>query len=707
MTRQVLFAVSMLVLFLAACAPKPPSSPTLSLKVLIAEPGLYRLTHGDLRSAGFQLGKENLALLRLTHKGAEIPIEVEQTADDFAVLFYVAPDAHPYSPADVYWLTLGEAPGARMQTRIVEPPRGAPTSTFTKTLRLEQDHLYFSEPVGGAHWFWQSLTAPATITLTASLPALAAGPAQLQITLGGVTSGEHWVQVLVNGHQAGEARWSGRSTYVHQASVSSLQLGDNIITLRVPGEANRVEVDLLDSITITCTTEFLAEGDVIEFSGGASALYPTSYQLRGFHAEKPSVYDITDPHHVQKLTGFKLEREGSAMTVAFYDATAGRRYLALASAKTPVELRPARPSNLRDTNQRADDIIIAPADFMPALDPLVKHRMAQGLQVRTVDVDQVYDAFSDGIPDPHALREFLSYVRTKWTAPAPRFVLLVGKASYDYGDKLKGKNKNLVPTFLTPTPHLGEAASDDWFVTLGEDDPHPAMAIGRIPAETPAQVTTAVGKIIVYESASGADRGAWQKRAVFVADAGQDQAVFESTSGALAQALPQDIQSVEIFLSSHQGDVKAARAEIIREWNRGALMLTYIGHGSIDTWAAGPLFSAEHVGALQNEERLPLLLTPTCLDGFFYHPEKDSLAEQLLFKSGGGIIAGIVPTGLSVPPPQETLMRGLLGELSASPAPALGEALTRAKRALSADSPEYREVIQTFVLLGDPALTIR
>jgi hypothetical protein len=621
------------------------------------------------------------------------------------VLFYAAPDAHPYSPTDVYWLTLGEAPGARMQTRAVEPPRGAPASTFTETLRLEQDRLYFSEPVGDAHWFWQSLTAPATTTLTASLPALAAGPAQIQVTLGGVTSGEHWVQVLVNGQPAGEARWSGRSTHVHQASASSLHPGDNTITLRAPGEANRVEVDLLDSITLTCTTEFLAEGDLIEFSGGASALYPTSYQLRGFHAEKPSVYDITDPRHVQKLTGFKLEREGGSTTAAFYDATADRRYLALASAKTPVGLRPARPNNLRDTNQRADDIIIAPADFMPALDPLVKHRMAQGLQVRTVDVDQVYDAFSDGVPDPHALREFLSYARDKWAAPAPRLVLLVGKASYDYGDKLKGKNKNLVPTFLTPTPHLGEAASDDWFVTPGEDDPHPAMAIGRIPAETPAQVTTAVGKIIAYESASSTSD--WQKRAVFVADASQDQAVFESTAGALAQALPQGIQPVEIFLSAHQGDVKAARTEIIREWNRGALMLTYIGHGSIDTWAAGPLFSAEHVGALQNEGRLPLLLTPTCLDGFFYHPEKDSLAEQLLFKSGGGIIAGIVPTGLSIPPPQEALMRGLLGELSASPAPTLGEALMRAKRALPADSPEYREVIQTFALLGDPALTIR
>jgi hypothetical protein len=89
----------------------------------------------------------------------------------------------------------------------------------------------------------------------------------------------------------------------------------------------------------------------------------------------------------------------------------------------------------------------------------------------------------------------------------------------------------------------------------------------------------------------------------------------------------------------------------------------------------------------------------------------------LLFKPGGGIIAGIVPTGLSVPPPQEALMHGLLDELFQSPAPTLpaptqpaptlGEALLRAKRTLPADSPDTVEVLQTFALLGDPALTIR
>ncbi|MCI0478757.1 MAG: C25 family cysteine peptidase, partial [Anaerolineales bacterium] len=67
-----------------------------------------------------------------------------------------------------------------------------------------------------------------------------------------------------------------------------------------------------------------------------------------------------------------------------------------------------------------------------------------------------------------------------------------------------------------------------------------------------------------------------------------------------------------------------------------------------------------------------------------------------------------VPTGLSVPQAQEELMRALFAELfqNAAPELTLGEAVQRAKRKVDGKAPETREVIDTFVLLGDPALTM-
>jgi hypothetical protein len=135
--------------------------------------------------------------------------------------------------------------------------------------------------------------------------------------------------------------------------------------------------------------------------------------------------------------------------------------------------------------------------------------------------------------------------------------------------------------------------------------------------------------------------------------------------------------------------------------------VTYTGHGSLDLWATDSFFGVPHLGEIKNGERLPILFTPTCLDGFFYHPLKDSLAEELLFKPDGGIIAGIVPTGVSFSGAQNELMNALFTELFEKSAPTLGEAMTRAKQMLNAESSDIREVIETFALLGDPALESR
>ncbi|MCA1553533.1 MAG: C25 family cysteine peptidase, partial [Chloroflexi bacterium] len=229
---------------------------------------------------------------------------------------------------------------------------------------------------------------------------------------------------------------------------------------------------------------------------------------------------------------------------------------------------------------------------------------------------------------------------------------------------------------------------------------HPAVAIGRIPAKTPAQLSAVVEKIIAYEQLGRVQD--WQTRAVFVAD--DKDATFAESVKMLSAQLPATMQPQKILLADHQGNVNETRPLVVQNWNAGAGLMTYIGHGSIDTWAAGPLFGADNLAEIKNGTRLPILFTPTCLDGFFYHPQKDSLAENLLFKTDGGIIAGLVPTGLSLPYAQDVMMRALFTELFERGTPTLGEAITRAKAQVPATSAEMREVIDTFVLLGDPAL---
>lgn len=580
-----------------------------------------------------------------------------------------------------------------MQTRTVKPLTGVPPAeTFSTSLKMEEDDLYLSEGIGGTHWFWQSLSAPSTKQITATLSSFHPGKAQLQIALSGETTGQHVVNVSVNDKPTGTAKWQGQSLYAYRTDATNLTPGENVITLEVPGEGDTVDVVLLDSITVNYASEFMAAGGVLEFGGAQD------FRLRGFQSGGVSLYDISDAENTEKLEGYS---ETVSSTLAFHDDLPGRRYLATAAAfKKPEEIRIARSNNLLASDQQADYLVIAPASFGDALQPLLQFRSAHGLKARFVDVELVYDVFSDGVQDPQAIRDFVSYTNLHWAKPGPRFVLLAGKASYDYRDNLNGPNRNLVPTFLVPAPDIGEAASDDWFVASSPTDPHPAMAVGRIPAKTPEQLRTVIDKTMKYSSEpTDAD---WRRRAVFVTD--KEDPYFDRSASALVSGLPKSITTKEIYLSAFRGDLAQTRSEIIREWNAGALLLTYIGHGSIDTWAAGPLFSAENVPGIENGSRLPILLTPTCLDGFFYHPQKDSLAEDLLFAQKGGIVAGLVPTGLSVPQAQDVLINSLFSELFANPAPTLGEAIVRAKKNLDANSPDTREVLETFVLLGDPAL---
>lgn len=694
------FPFLFLAVALIGCASSTPTLQAQAAKIYVARAGLYRLGPQELQAAGWSassLNSETLPHLHLVHRGHDVPYDVEGQGSNFTILFYADPVDSEYSPTDVYWLKLEDSVAPAMATRTVKPSTDVePPQSLPISLKFEQDMLYSPKAIGGAHWFWKSLTAPASTNLTITLPALRPDKAELHVALAGETTGAHNVQVLVDDQPVGTAQWEGQSLHSYQAEVTRLGNGDNVVTLDLPGAGDAVDVVLVDSITIDYSSDFLATDDVLGFGGSQD------YRVKGFRSGNISLYDITDPGRVEKLQGFAVSPEDGGSTLTFHDDLSGRRYVATTAAafKKAAEIRLVQPNDLLDAGQQADYLAIAPAGFAQTLQPLLDYRSAHGLKARFVDVDQIYDAFSYGVQDPHAIRDFIQYALQRWAKPSPRFILLAGKASYDYRDNLKAPNRNLVPTFLLPTPDLGDAASDDWFVAAGDADPHPNLAIGRIPSKNSAELNRAIDKILQYSAQD--PRADWRRRAVFVTDK-QDPS-FDASADRLAANLPKAIAASKVYLSAYQGNLDSTRAEIVRQWNSGALLMTYIGHGSIDTWAAGPLFSAGDAATVNNDTRLPVLLTPTCLDGFFYHPQKDSLAEDLLFSERGGIVAGLVPTGLSLPGSQDVLMNALFNELFVNRAPTLGEAIERAKQQLDASSPDTREVMQTFELLGDPAL---
>jgi hypothetical protein len=83
----------------------------------------------------------------------------------------------------------------------------------------------------------------------------------------------------------------------------------------------------------------------------------------------------------------------------------------------------------------SEGLAIGPSDFHAAAVPLVTLRRNEGLRVKFAAIEEVYSEFGFGETTPVALRDFLAYATHHWNVP-PRYVVLLGDATYDFKDRL-------------------------------------------------------------------------------------------------------------------------------------------------------------------------------------------------------------------------------------------------------------------------------
>ena len=688
-----------------ACArPELPVSGT--AKIYVEEDGIYRLTHSALQEVGLGLKGVDPSLIRLTLGGQEVPIRVIGQGDERTIEFYGTANESEYSSTNVYWLSIGQGAGKSMEERSVSSAKGdSPPSSFKATLHLEQDSLYWAKTTEEVErWYWQSFVAPARATLPFTLSHLAGPEGVLRVALLGGTSDpaepDHHVRVHLNDQFVADATWDGQEGFLIEADLSNLLEGENVLVIEAPGDTGaKADVTLLDWYEVDYPRRFIAEDDHLQFKGDAGV-----YRVAGFSQPEVEVFDITAPANPVYLSGAIVEPEGNTYAVSFSDPIPGqRRYLMVGpgAVKEPTSIAPTHPTSLRAADNQADYIVITHPDFRQGIQPLVEWRESQGVRVKVATIEEVYDAFSYGLTDPAAIRDFLHYAYQHWTRPAPRYVLLVGDASYDYRDNLKAPNKNFVPTYLVQTRFVGQTASDNWFVDFDEDR-LPEMAIGRLPVKSAAEIKIVVEKTIGYER--NAVPGEWRQRVLFVAD--DDQPVFEATSDDLVKSyIPSNYEAIKVYLSDF-ADPGQSKARIVEAINQGAVIVSYVGHAALNVWAKEGVFSSDDIAALRNESKLPFVVTMTCLDGYFHHPQADCLAERLLLTEGKGAMAVFAPTSESLPSHQDVMVKALFQALFANGAPTLGEAVMRAKRTLPNGGRGYEDLIETYILFGDPALRL-
>lgn len=385
----------------------------------------------------------------------------------------------------------------------------------------------------------------------------------------------------------------------------------------------------------------------------------------------------------------------------------------------------------------ADAVIVAPREFYPALQPLIDHRQEQGHRFALMSNSGTAEQIRAAIRKVAASGELKHVLLVGDAEPAARVDAKVAARCVP-----AHLHKAVVNVKWGSEPQI---VSDNWYADL-DDDHLPDVAIGRIPADSPAEVTKIVGKILAYER--NADFGAWRQRVNFIAGVGGFSPIIDgvletATSKLLTSGIPAAYETRMTYgswTSPYCPDPRLFHDTAVERHNEGCLFWVYIGHGhstGLDRVSIPGerfhIFDCDDCSKLQCASGSPIAIMLACHTAAFDQP-KDCLAEDLL-RTEGGPVAVYGGSRVTMPYAMGVMGSALMQEYFKTKPPTLGETILAAKRRMMAPlddkdplgninrfvldsvaavispSPEMlederREHLYLFNLVGDPMLKL-
>lgn len=381
----------------------------------------------------------------------------------------------------------------------------------------------------------------------------------------------------------------------------------------------------------------------------------------------------------------------------------------------------------------------------------VLHEEYDGMTVRIVPADEIFNEFSSGTPDATAYRRYMKmlYDRAETEDEMPKYLLLFGDGAwdnrmhtsawsgYDPDDFLLCfESKNSLSATMCYT-------SDDFFCMLDDEEViysgtdtesvttsssslfkgKPDVAVGRFPVRSSEQAEIMVDKIETYMGNGNA--GAWQNTVVFMGDDGDDNVHMESADAAaqVVEALDPAMDIRKIIWDAYTRESSATGysypdvERLVEQYmTDGALIMNYTGHGNAYSMSHEGVFNLSDFTDNVNDN-LPLWFTAAC-DIAPYDGQEDNIGEEAVLNADGGAVAFIGTARTVYANVNESMNNAFLYELFSGEDGenvAIGEALRAAKNDLiSPISSEHQKYFSSdntvnkfhYVLLGDPAMKL-
>jgi len=739
-------------------------------KFSLTQTGIYKVTYNDLKAMGMStpIVSSQIALFgnggkMLPESNAaprtddlrELPIMMMDggdnsfDADDYFIFYGESPHTvyydsaagrfthlnNIYSDSSYYFITCTPGIGEKKRVQTVNNASLQSNQNVSDYTHFDfYDVDIYNLTSSGKDWFGDLFDVTTQRAYSFHVPGQKQSVSRISVATAGVTNSyEARMNVEVNRTSVGQVFISPISSSatatLNKADFSFTPDRDNLtvsLTFNKPMTTSSAYLNWIE-IEVPCALKMHSSQFGFCNPATAGAERVTQFNIAGAGANT-YVWDVTDPGQTVRYAlaesngtaSFKVSTE----TIRHFYAFDGTSYLSV----TPSG--PVANQNLHATNQ-VDMVIVSHPDFLAQANRLADFRSQNnGLSVKVVTTDQVYNEFSSGSQDAIAIRDFVKMIYDRTDKAYPKYLLLIGRPSYDFRGRNEG-TQIFVPNYQCyANGSISEFSysNDDNLGLLDDNESAGAggighlydIAIGRFPCATIAQATTAVDKSIIYTErknllADGSSQisnfGDWRNMMAFVADDEQNEFVecSENFYKIISKKDP-NINFDKIYMDAFQQVSNAggqrypdATAAINNRMNRGCLMMTYTGHSGKDGWAAERVLENSDISRWSSKYNMAFLLSLSCTFSYYDRPAL-SPAELALQNNQGGPCAVLSATRESWSGPNYNFGKEIFDTLFNSESnqyPTIGEMnmLAKNKRGGAATTD-----LAMYVLIGDPSM---
>jgi hypothetical protein len=328
----------------------------------------------------------------------------------------------------------------------------------------------------------------------------------------------------------------------------------------------------------------------------------------------------------------KTLRVYTELTVRVFNLNAGKSAITLPSNVDPnfmaiYQSQFLNASQLPNTAPLAEGgkmLIICNDAYMSAMTPFVNWKKQIGIPTTIVPISAVGNTTAS----------IKSYVTNYYNTNGISYLLLVGDAQH-----------------ITPITFTYSGDSDNGYGYIVGNDRYPDIIVGRMSAESVADVTVQVSRSISYEK-NPTPNAAWYKRGMAIASdqgPGNDNQIdYQHERSIRNQLLAYTYTNVAEMYDGSQGVVDAAgnptALMVGAEVNTGLGIINYTGHGSDVSWGTSG-FSNTQINTLANTNAWPFIISVACVNGNFKN--QTCFAEAWLRARNAGQPTGAVATIMS------------------------------------------------------------